>query len=103
MRLSRIVWFAIKSHIQMRLLISSPFLVLLEVSMRRYGFAALAMLLALAVGSNGWLFLSSRADDKKVDPAAVDRARKNVKMLDDVYKTTVVLVTDKYVNSKKDF
>ncbi len=71
--------------------------------MRRYGFAALAMLLALAVGSNGWLFLSSRADDKKVDPAAVDRARKNVKMLDDVYKTTVVLVTDKYVNSKKDF
>lgn len=71
--------------------------------MRRYGFAALAVLLALVVGSNGWLLTLGQADDKKVDPAAVERARKNVKMLDDVYKTTVMLITDKYVNSKKDF
>jgi hypothetical protein len=36
------------------------------------------------------------------DPA-VERARKTVKMLDDVYKTTVVLITDKYVNDEDDF
>jgi Protein of unknown function (DUF3365) len=70
--------------------------------MRRYGFAALAALLALAVGFNGWLPTFGHAADPKVDPAAIERARKNVKMLDDVYKTTVVLITDKYVNSKKD-
>jgi hypothetical protein len=38
-----------------------------------------------------------------VDPAALERARKTVHMLDDVYKTTIVLITDKYVNSKKDY
>jgi hypothetical protein len=43
------------------------------------------------------------AENKTVDPAAVARARKTVRMLDDVYKTTVVLITDKYVNSKKDY
>ena len=43
------------------------------------------------------------AENKAADPAAVERARKTVRMLDDVYKTTVVLITDKYVNSKKDY
>jgi hypothetical protein len=37
------------------------------------------------------------------DPQAVERARKNVRMLDDVYKTGVVLITDKYVHTKKDY
>lgn len=40
------------------------------------------------------------ADD---EDAAVDRARKTVKMLDDVYKTAVVLITDKYVHDEGDF
>jgi hypothetical protein len=43
------------------------------------------------------------AENQAVDPAAVERARKTVRMLDDVYKTTVVLITDKYVNNKKDY
>jgi hypothetical protein len=43
------------------------------------------------------------AADKVPDAAAVDRARKTVRMLDDVYKTTIVLITDKYVNDKKDY
>jgi hypothetical protein len=43
------------------------------------------------------------AENKSADPAAVERARKTVLMLDDIYKTAVVLITDKYVNSKKDF
>lgn len=46
------------------------------------------------------------ADEKGKDgpaPEAVERTRKTVKMLDDVYKTAVVLITDKYVNDEKDF
>jgi len=34
---------------------------------------------------------------------ALDRTRKTVRMLDDIYKTTVVLITDKYVNTTDDF
>ena len=48
------------------------------------------------------------ADDKekpkaKKKDAAVERTRQTVMMLDDVYKTAVVLITDKYVNDKDDF
>jgi hypothetical protein len=39
----------------------------------------------------------------KPDEAAVERARKAVKMLDDVYKTAIVLITDKYVETNKDY
>lgn len=37
------------------------------------------------------------------DKAAVERARKSIKMLDDVYKTAIVLITDKYVETNKDY
>jgi hypothetical protein len=45
------------------------------------------------------------AADKKVEENDIPLkyARKNVKMLDDIYKTVVVLVTDKYVHDKDDF
>lgn len=48
---------------------------------------------------------NAMGDEKAGEPSkeAVERARKTVKMLDDVYKTAVVLITDKYVNSEKDF
>jgi hypothetical protein len=39
----------------------------------------------------------------KPSTEAVERTRKTVRMLDDVYKTTVVLITDKYVNDEDDF
>ncbi len=35
--------------------------------------------------------------------AEVERARKTVRMLDDVYKQTIVLITDKYVHDTDDF
>ncbi len=38
-----------------------------------------------------------------VDKQALERTRNTVKMLDDVYKTAVVLITDKYVNDEDDF
>jgi hypothetical protein len=39
----------------------------------------------------------------KPDAAALERTRKSVRMLDDLYKTAVVLITDKYVSDEADF
>jgi hypothetical protein len=47
--------------------------------------------------------LAAQDKEKQEDPAAIERARNTVKMLDDVYKTAIVLVTEKYVQSKKDY
>jgi hypothetical protein len=41
--------------------------------------------------------------ETKADDAAVARTRKTVRMLDDIYKTAVVLITDKYVHKEDDF
>ncbi|MEX2176687.1 MAG: DUF3365 domain-containing protein [Pirellulaceae bacterium] len=41
--------------------------------------------------------------DSKPDEAAVARTRKTVQMLDNIYKQTIVLITDKYVHSEDDF
>ena len=45
-----------------------------------------------------------RAQEPKQDSrdAAVERARKQVKMLDDLYKTVIVMITDTYVKSETD-
>jgi len=43
------------------------------------------------------------AREVKQDDAAVERTRKTVRMLDDIYKTAVVLITDKYVHDEDDF
>jgi hypothetical protein len=43
------------------------------------------------------------AAQDKPDPAAVERTRKTVRILDDVYKTAIVLITDKYVKDKRDY
>ncbi len=45
---------------------------------------------------------SRSADQPKVDPAALERARKQVRMLDDLYKTAVVLITEHYVHEEDD-
>lgn len=37
------------------------------------------------------------------DKAAVERTRKQLKVLDHIYKTTVVLITEKYVHKESDF
>ena len=47
---------------------------------------------------------TANAEDKKTtEDVAIERTRKTVKMLDDIYKTAVVLITDKYVNDEDDF
>lgn len=43
------------------------------------------------------------AAENVAEDAALDRTRRQVRMLDDIYKTTVVLITDKYVHDKDDF
>lgn len=47
------------------------------------------------------LVRGSVSDDRQEDPA-VERTRRQVKMLDDVYKTAVVLITQHYVNDEDD-
>ena len=47
-----------------------------------------------------------RAEEKKNEQppkVAVERARKTINMLDNIYKQTVVLITDKYVHDEEDF
>ena len=56
-----------------------------------------------AVAGLGLGAMSVWGQGDKGDDAAVERTRKTVKMLDDVYKTAVVLITDKYVNKPDDF
>ena len=47
------------------------------------------------------LFVPAHADEEKKDPAVL-RTRKTVRMLDDIYKTAVVLLTAHYVNDQDD-
>lgn len=55
------------------------------------------VVLALALGS-GML----TGQDKQQEDPAVARTRKQVMMLDDLYKTAIVLVTENYVNKPSD-
>ncbi len=64
----------------------------------------LVVLTLLVIG--GAAEVSGEQADAAKKPAssdAIDRTRETIKMLDDIYKTTVVLVTDKYVNDEEDF
>ncbi len=70
-------------------------------SMTRQKARRSALAVALVAAATTWGFQSGvRAESPK--PEAVDRAREQVKMLDDIYKTAVVLITDKYVEEATD-
>ncbi|GAB4144841.1 MAG: hypothetical protein Tsb009_16690 [Planctomycetaceae bacterium] len=72
------------------------------------------LVVAIAVSSMGWLMGQqepAKAEGKRVrvaatlakkDDAALNRTRKTVRMLDDLYKTAVVLITTHYVNKDSD-
>jgi hypothetical protein len=55
-----------------------------------------------AVIASGVVWNGSQADDKPAEDAAVARTRKQVKMLDDLYKTVIVMITENYVTEKSD-
>jgi hypothetical protein len=61
----------------------------------------LAAVSALALGVLASGRSNAENKEQKSDPA-LERTRKQVRMLDDVYKTAVVLITEKYVNSDTD-
>ncbi len=71
---------------------------------------ATAILAAVVIGA-GWSMgllaghqHTVRAADTDTEAQrAVERTRKTVRMLDDIYKSAVVLITDKYVNTETDF
>lgn len=61
----------------------------------------------IAIGTSVVLSRDGEADDSKKSKAtekdaAVERARREVRMLDDIYKTAIVLVTEHYVKSDND-
>lgn len=61
-------------------------------------------LLALALaGPSLTLARSAQKETDQPDGAALKRARREVRMLDDIFKTAIVLITDKYVKTKKDY
>lgn len=70
--------------------------------MKRTVLMALCGLAVLTLAGTG---TSSRAGDpaKPPDAAALNRTRKQVKMLDDIYKSVVVAVTSKYVKTEADY
>jgi hypothetical protein len=67
---------------------------------RRPAALALAALAALAAAHRHGPDAAA-ADPKPPDPAAVERARATVKMLDDVHKGYVVTITDTYVKAQE--
>lgn len=60
--------------------------------------AGAALVLASSAGT-----AEEKKPARKREAPAVKRARKQVKMLDHIYKQAVVLITDKYVNDESDF
>jgi hypothetical protein len=55
---------------------------------------------SLMIGSLPILCTDTRAADPIAKSSPVDRARREVQMLDDIYKTSIVLITTHYVDDK---
>jgi Protein of unknown function (DUF3365) len=69
--------------------------------MKKYFFwIGLSCLFAL-ICSTGWFVVAQEAKPADAD-RALERTRKQVRMLDDIYKGSIVLITKNYVNSDKD-
>ncbi len=64
----------------------------------------LGLVSILGISSMIGIFSNSCTDTKAADPVAktspLDRARREVLMLDDIYKTSIVLITTHYVDDK---
>lgn len=69
-----------------------------------FGAPVAVLLVCLWIGRGGPAVSADEAKAaKQPEEAAVARTRKTVQMLDNVYKQTIVLITDKYVHSENDF
>jgi hypothetical protein len=63
-------------------------------------FATCVVASALLVPANPTLLWAAQ---EKPSDEAIKRTRKTVEMLDHIYKSAIVLITDRYVNTKKDY
>jgi hypothetical protein len=63
---------------------------------------SLLTILTVAATGFGGLWLCTLDADEPQENAALERARKQVRMLDDLYKTAIVLVTENYVEDDSD-
>jgi hypothetical protein len=70
---------------------------------RTLSFALFGVVALYLVGAPALSAPEKEKEKAKPDEAAVKRARKTVRMLDDIYKTAIVLITEKYVKTKKDY
>lgn len=69
-------------------------------------FAATGAIIAAATSIPGIANVAAaeeKAKEAKPKKAAVERSRKTVQLLDNIFKQTVVLITDKYVHDENDF
>jgi hypothetical protein len=74
---------------------------LMRQSIKKSTFVLALALAATATGGGTGSFPAKKATGAK--DAAVERTRQEVKMLDDLYKTTIVLNNEHYVNKPSDF
>lgn len=59
---------------------------------------------SIAKSKNGQVAVAvEKKSATKPDKAAIDRSRKVTQTLDNIFKQTIVLITDKYVNDEDDF
>jgi hypothetical protein len=70
---------------------------------RCVGWMLVGAMIGLAAGTAGLAAESQPAEGAPKADRALERTRKTVRMLDDIYKSAVVLITDKYVNDESDF
>jgi hypothetical protein len=68
----------------------------------RFLFLGLLGVLGLTVLVARWVVPVRAGESKSPEPARVEQARETVKMLDDLYKTAVVAITDKYLEQQSD-
>jgi hypothetical protein len=74
---------------------------LMKRSVKKRTFVLALALAATVTGGGTGSFAAKKASGAK--DAAVERTRQEVKMLDDLYKTTIVLNNENYVNKPTDF
>lgn len=67
------------------------------------GVASVVAVSAFMSGSANVAKAEEKAPAAKPSKAAVERSRKSVQTLDNIFKQTIVLVTDKYVHDEDDF
>ena len=73
--------------------------------MRLYVMIGLGLALVGALFSAPWLKPTTAVESVSVaepSPEAIERTRKTVRMLDDIYKSAVVLITEHYVHDEDD-